>query len=367
MLLRLFAIALGLCVDGTLSIWWSIVDAPKGPVGSAPCKNYGGTTPLQEEFCRDEPEIMEEIRGGADNALRRCAEDFNDERWNCDRVSALGPMVNRASKETGFLHAITTAGVMLSVIKACTRGSLNDCNCTRGGNSPASAASAAAGLTTTCPESVAYARQVAELFIDTGEDSRNANGRVNRHNNLAGREAVESLMTETCKCYGLSGSCSFKSCYLTVPSMEAVGLRLREKYNDPKRVHMHEPGSQMKLKVRGTGKEPAPQDIVFMQESPNFCKLDKDLLIKGVANRQCNVSSIGPGSCSYLCCGHGYEEKKEIKKDCSCKFKWCCYVVCEPCEVTRHYCRGKPRRRRNKPYRIRSGKRARKAKTEEKS
>ncbi|XP_065845218.1 protein Wnt-2b-A-like [Oscarella lobularis] len=374
MLLRLMAI-LGLCcIHRTTSIWWSIVEAARGPGGTAPCKNYRGAGVRQEQFCKEQPELMDLIRKGAEEALQECARLFQHDQWNCDRETALGPLANKANKETGFLHAITTAGAMHAVVRGCSLGLLKDCQCDDGSDDggdggeeaslsspppPPSLPSSAhedtnrtstTPTTTRCSANVSYARRIAEMFINADEDLRNANGHISRHNNRAGREVFESMVERPCKCFGYSGSCSLKTCWKRAPDMRKVGERLRVRYDEARRVQMPSPDSHMKLKDKKTGKEPKTDDIVYLRASPNYCTENKNLAIKGVANRECNPNASNPGNCHQLCCGHGVEEKKVVKEQCKCKFVWCCGVQCTQCTETRHYCKAK---RRGKSKKIR--------------
>ena len=47
--------------------------------------------------------------------------------------------INSGSKETAFLYAVTSAGVVHVVAKACSSGNLTECNCdlySQGGDTP---------------------------------------------------------------------------------------------------------------------------------------------------------------------------------------------------------------------------------------
>lgn len=106
-------------------------------------------------------------------------------------------------------------------------------------------------------------------------------------------------------------------------------------------------------------KVPTATDLVYLDESPDFCRANKQLkwggkfhvmererhgkvinwfysiLIKGTHGRVCSKNSTGLDSCSILCCGRGYNTKKIVVKErCNCKFHWCCQVKCEVCVST---------------------------------
>lgn len=93
----------------------------------------------------------------------------------------------------------------------------------------------------------------------------------------------------------------------------------------------------MRLKIgrkNNKNKRDLTYELLYYQKSPNYCDKDAFLDVAGTAGRFCNQSSTGPGSCSSLCCGRGYNLiMRRYKDNCNCKFKWCCYVVCEKCLV----------------------------------
>ena len=88
-------------------------------------------------------------------------------------------------------------------------------------------------------------------------------------------------------------------------------------------------------------KKLTPHDIIFFQKSPSFCKASKRHGSLGTRGRKCDNSTLGYGSCKYLCCGRGYRTVSEIKvESCNCQFRFCCQVECDECvsNVTSHYC-----------------------------
>lgn len=114
-------------------------------------------------------------------------------------------------------------------------------------------------------------------------------------------------------------------------------------------------------------KVPTALDLVYLDESPDWCRANKQLqwpgknihinhylcichlkknlinfhffftfsshLPLGTHGRKCNRTSTGLDSCSILCCGRGYNTKKIVLYErCNCKFQWCCNVRCETCK-----------------------------------
>lgn len=114
-----------------------------------------------------------------------------------------------------------------------------------------------------------------------------------------------------------------------------------------------------RLQVKDSSyKVPTALDLVYLDESPDWCRANKQLqwpgklyhfaihnctckiinfffffcIFSGTHGRKCNKTSSGLDSCSILCCGRGYNTKKiVIHERCNCKFQWCCHVKCDTC------------------------------------
>ncbi|GAB0088308.1 Protein Wnt [Sergentomyia squamirostris] len=153
---------------------------------------------------------------------------------------------------------------------------------------------------------------------------------MNLHNNEVGRRAVIKKSRITCKCHGVSGSCSLITCWQQLSSMREIGNYLREKYDEATRVKMNKRG---RLQVHDSRyKVPTALDLVYLDESPDWCRNSKQLQWQGTHGRVCNKTSSGLDSCSILCCGRGYNTKKIVVRErCNCKFQWCCHVKCDIC------------------------------------
>merc|ERR1711934_1111101 len=77
---------------------------------------------------------------------------------------------------------------------------------------------------------------------------------MNVHNNEAGRRAVIKNMKVTCKCHGVSGSCSLVTCWQQLAPFRKVGDYLREKYDTSTMVKVTRRG---RLRVRN-GRDTIP-------------------------------------------------------------------------------------------------------------
>lgn len=147
-----------------------------------------------------------------------------------------------------------------------------------------------------------------------------------------------------CKCHGVSGSCSVKICWRTVPSFRDVGAFLKDKFDGASRMKFVKKTTKKgKLKPwRKMFKRPSRKDLVYLDESPDYCRYNPETGILGTSGRECNRTSRAIDSCNLLCCGRGYRTiLKKVKEDCNCKFFWCCRVECQQCVriVEKHYCK----------------------------
>lgn len=77
---------------------------------------------------------------------------------------------------------------------------------------------------------------------------------------------------------------------------------------------------------------PTPEDLVYIDPSPDYCLRNETTGSLGTQGRLCNKTSEGMDGCELMCCGRGYDQFKTYKHErCHCKFHWCCYVKCKRC------------------------------------
>lgn len=118
------------------------------------------------------------------------------------------------------------------------------------------------------------------------------------------------------------------------------GNYLREKYDGATDVQVNRRGrlqvKDMQIRV------PTASDLVYLDESPDYCVRNENVGILGTSGRVCNRTSHGLDGCKLLCCGRGYNTiKTTVKERCQCTFKWCCEVKCKTCikPVDVHTCK----------------------------
>jgi wingless-type MMTV integration site family protein 7 len=171
---------------------------------------------------------------------------------------------------------------------------------------------------------------------------------------------LDSIRTE-CKCHGVSGSCSMKTCWVTLPKFRSIGDRLTQRYARARLVEAMNSNRArrpvfLRLKRRtsprrlqrpsatdgGADRKPAWRDLVYLQTSTNYCDHAPWAGSLGTQGRVCNRTSATTGasdSCDSMCCGRGYDTRQYTRTwQCGCKFHWCCTVECRKCsERTEEY------------------------------
>ncbi|GAB6018702.1 hypothetical protein CHUAL_000379 [Chamberlinius hualienensis] len=392
---------------GRGSKWWGIANA--GDINSLidnslrrgnhlyPHMNYNYLDPSvhatltrrQRRLVRHNPGAVMAVAKGMKIAINECEHQFQNRRWNCPTTDYLrgrllfGKIVDRGCRETAFVYAITSAGVTHTVSRACSEGLIESCTCDYRHRGPNGVDWEWGG----CSDNVEFGYKFAREFVDSAERGRDLRYIMNIHNNEAGRMHVTSDMRRECKCHGMSGSCTVKTCWMRLPSFREVGHQLKDRFDGASRVLVSSSGNSNRANpnygntgnsgssVGGNGvsvtesnsganadanrpspnggknkrrsgiasismlkpfnpehKPPTSKDLVYFENSPDFCERDPKLGVLGTRGRQCNNTSLGVDGCDLMCCGRGFKtEVKEILERCKCTFHWCCKVKCKVC------------------------------------
>ncbi|XP_064119129.1 protein Wnt-6-like [Macrobrachium nipponense] len=189
-----------------------------------------------------------------------------------------------------------------------------------------------------CDDNVGFGYRVARDLLEEkflrGQESQDIKSIVMLRNNEAGRLAVRNHLRPHCKCHGLSGSCSHRTCWKRMPSRRNIGLRLKEKYNTAIKVI---PSNDAVTAIE-TNRRPDEEDLVYLDDSPDFCKFNRRTGSLGTKDRKCNATSEGYDGCESLCCGRPYHSQIKMEtENCHCRFTFCCEVTCQKCKVRREY------------------------------
>ncbi|XP_062045934.1 protein Wnt-8a [Lepus europaeus] len=295
---------------------------------------------------------------GAQSGIEECKFQFAWERWNCPENALQLSTHNRlrsATRETSFIHAISSAGVMHTITKNCSMGDFENCGCDESKNGKTGGHGWIWGG---CSDNVEFGERISKLFVDSLEKGKDARALMNLHNNRAGRLAVKATMKRTCKCHGISGSCSIQTCWLQLADFREMGDYLKAKYDRALKIEM----DKRRLRAGNSAEghwapteaflPSAEAELVFLEESPDYCTRNSSLGIQGTEGREClqhshNTSRRERRSCGRLCseCGLQVQERRtEATSSCNCKFHWCCTVKCDQCRhvVNRYYCTRSP-------------------------
>lgn len=311
-------------------------------LGSQPlCTELRGLSLSQQKLCQLYQDHMGPIGEGAKLAIDECRHQFSDRRWNCSGLEGqgvFGRATTVASRETAFTYAVSSAAVAHSISRACREGELSTCLCS---NVQRPADLDQQWEWGGCGDNIDYGIRFARQFVDAIEMENNprrntkeyAKTKMNLHNNEAGRRIVHQSMGIQCKCHGVSGSCSMKTCWPEMRSFRDIGLLLREKYDGAAPTHLNKKGKLINKHIRFN--KPTRTDLVYLDESPDYCNYDPAVGSLGTQGRECNRTSMGTDGCNLMCCGRGYNSyTEEVEERCKCKFKWCCYVKCRKCRYT---------------------------------
>ncbi|XP_076356909.1 protein Wnt-7b-like [Tachypleus tridentatus] len=304
------------------------------------CDKIPGLTLGQRRICYREPDLLVAIGDGVRMGIRECQRQFKDHRWNCTNIgsdSVFGHVVVVGSREAAYIYAISSAGVTYAVTDACSRGTIRQCGCDESKKSVSSRDDWKWGG---CSADVRYGTRISRKFMNSREIEKDSRSLMNLHNNKAGRKAVKRNMLTDCKCHGVSGSCTIRTCWKTLSSFARIGDFLMKKYHTAKKVlpfwnQKARPSMPTHLRVRISNQpnyKPRSRDLVYLQRSPNYCEINLSLGSPGTKGRRCNQTSNEIGGCALMCCGRGYNTH-QLKRiwQCNCKFQWCCDVKCNMC------------------------------------
>ncbi|XP_070559478.1 protein Wnt-2b-A-like [Ptychodera flava] len=321
--------------------WWFLSQLSIHAVGSTRvmCDNIPGLASKQRKLCREYPDVMVSIGHGASLGIEECQHQFKNNRWNCSNLekdsSVFGKtMLKIASREAAFVYAISSAGVVYAITRSCSNGDLRKCACdpSKHGKHRDKLGEFDWGG---CSDNIKYGSDFSRDFVDAKErKTRDARALMNLHNNRAGRKAVQRNLKLECKCHGVSGACTIRTCWSAMEEFRKVGDYLRLKYDGATEVMMNQAGTGLTV-ANENHKKPTKSDMVYFAASPDYCVGDERTGSLGTAGRLCNKTSMGTDGCDIMCCGRGYDTTREKRTSkCECKFHWCCYVKCRECTET---------------------------------
>ena len=157
-------------------------------------------------------------------------------------------------------------------------------------------------------------------------------------------QAIKRTLMLSCKCHGVSGSCSIRTCWKELPEFRAVGDHLKKKYLravmvDAQNGQLRKGNSAQRRDERDI-LQISKQHLVYLEASPDFCKRSRYGGL-GTIGRSCSKPEVRTAdnrweakSCNRLCKSCGLKVKSITATEtttCNCRFQWCCQVVCDTC------------------------------------
>lgn len=347
----LVSLCLLLCTPISLSWWASGSQLIMDPYQV--CRRSRRLRGKVADICNNKPDLLKQIANGISLGQSECQYQFRFRRWNCTASKkSIKKVLIRDTRESGFVNALVAAGVTYQITRACTTGDLLGCSCARKirhAHKPNSKRKKQK-MHATVPrgsggdwewegcggENIDFGIKKSKDYLDTRYKRRSdMKTLVKLHNYAAGRLAIKNNMQTDCKCHGLSGSCTLRTCWRKMPNFRDVGNKLKERFDGAAKVIAGNDGKSF-IPEGETIKPPGRFDLVYSEESPSFCAPNNTLGSFGTQGRLCDEKSLGEEGCGILCCGRGYKKfYKTERKNCRCKFVWCCEVKCEICTETK--------------------------------
>lgn len=187
-----------------------------------------------------------------------------------------------------------------------------------------------------CGDNVKFGLKFSRRFLKAGKRrGKDIRAKLDQHNIRLGRKVVKSKVRTTCKCHGISGSCTTRTCWRELSPFHLIGRTLKQKYENSFKVvtYANQATGQSQLvegllTAAGENSDSLPPKrnvMVHLEDSPNFC--GPSLYSPGTSGRAC-----AQDNCDVMCCGRGYNVKTTlVKRTCQCQVIWCCYVKCKQC------------------------------------
>uniref|UniRef100_A0AAQ4QQN9 Protein Wnt n=1 Tax=Gasterosteus aculeatus aculeatus TaxID=481459 RepID=A0AAQ4QQN9_GASAC len=238
-------------------------------------------------------------------------------------------ILKRGFKETAFLYAISSAGLTHAMAKACSAGRMERCTCDEAPHLENRKAWQWGG----CGDNLKYANKFVKDFLGK-RSNKDLRARVDMLNTNVGIKVIKAGVETTCKCHGVSGSCTVQTCWRQLQPFHEIGKQLKQRYETSIKVGSSTNEATGEGEI-STGREqqqqqhdqtPRTMDLRHIEDSPSFCRPSK--YSAGTTARKCYKDK----NCDAICCGRGHNtQSSEVTRPCQCQVRWCCYVECKQC------------------------------------
>lgn len=280
------------------------------------------------------------VKEGGRRGLQECENQFKNEIWNCTLSNKeifrelpifVKTTLPYATRETAFIHAISSAAITHEITLQCRQGKIPGCSC--------AVVKKQRRVTDDwqwggCSDDIRYGEKETRRFIDRLENGNDARTAFNLHNNEVGRKVVRSSVQKECKCHGVTGSCSMKTCWRRLVNFNAIGSKLKEIYFRATQVSFENNKLQERIHKKTRAVSKRERKLVYLDSSPDYCLRNDSVGAPGMLGRTCRSDEVSTNKCKSLCNSckmwHQTQEHYKLVK-CKCQFVWCCTVKCEMC------------------------------------
>ncbi|BFZ15444.1 hypothetical protein BsWGS_18483 [Bradybaena similaris] len=302
----------------------------------------------QRRQCRGAKGVSEALVRASRLSALECLHQFQHERWNCSLGEYRKNILTRGFKETAFLFAISSAGLVHEIARACAEGLIPKCTCDESKDLDNAETWRWGG----CGDNIRFGSRFTHKFLQlTKRSEMDIKAKVDTHNSHVGIRVVKDLLNTKCKCHGVSGSCTVETCWLQLSPFKTVSNVLKQKYEASVQllsfpnqaasgtVHlMQRPGNLRDISsLQGTHLVALNRaELMYTDTSPNFCL--NSSFSPGTSRRTC----VKGDNCDSLCCDRGYNvQRRALKRSCRCETIWCCRIQCKVCLVEKdvHMCK----------------------------
>ncbi|XP_068238838.1 protein Wnt-9a-like [Palaemon carinicauda] len=184
--------------------------------------------------------------------VNHCQHMMKYDRWNCSLGHSRLKITKKAFRETAFMQAISAAAVSHVVSRACSAGRLSTCSCDD--YSADRTENLKVWRWGGCGDNLRYgSRFTRRLFISgkktnkmkskrkmggkskmqmsQEQQSRDFKSHIDAHNAKVGMQVIVSGKSRSCKCHGVSGSCSMLTCWYQLPSFTVSAQVIKRLYD----------------------------------------------------------------------------------------------------------------------------------------
>ena len=138
---------------------------------------------------------------------------------------------------------------------------------------------------------------------------------------------VRSKLKKECRCHGVTGSCTMKTCWKELALFNVIGQELKRKYRSAIRVSSIDSKLHRRENNRDRLVTRKEKKLVYLNSSPDFCVRNSTPGSPGLRGRTCVSGLESEEKCRSLCnsCNLRHrtvERYRQVK--CRCKFVWCC-------------------------------------------